>query len=182
MLSNILRRRKKNEGAEEKVAERTFQLLERLLAIVAKGDPPPDLPVRNHNERLGSGDRGLSVAALEGLSRFYAKHECELDFGNGPERVSGLDRKMEEVCREKGYGKGKVVEENDRYLPTVCNLTRHTGLSLAETLLIEAEKDANPETDGLVGTATSFFSYSASAGDETRALRTAMPLPLPANA
>ena len=52
-------------------AATTLWLLERLLHRRAA---LPPLPVRPHVRRRPSGERGLSLAALEGIGRFYARH------------------------------------------------------------------------------------------------------------
>ena len=73
----------------------------------------PSLPVRSHAERLSSGERGLSLAALRGLRAFFAAHDR-------------LDVTMENVCKEVGCE------------TSVCALTRSTGLSLAESVVVVA--------------------------------------------
>ena len=107
-------------------------LAARLLSAAAR----PALPVRAHAERLPSGERGLSLACLRGLRAFFDAH-------------GRLDVTMELVCKEAGCE------------TSVCALTRSTGLSLAESVVLAAA--AGPSTDGvraLVGRATTFFSYS----------------------
>ena len=111
-------------------ADRMVDLLVELHRRAEEGEPLPPLPVIPHEERLPSGERGLSVAALEGIRRFY-------------ERQSVLQKTMGDVCKEVGFG------------ASVCRLTRRTGLSLAETIALESGGDTE-----LVGPATSFFSYS----------------------
>ena len=92
----------------------------------------PPLPVRAHAERVPSGKRGLSLAALRALRDFYSAR-------------GALDKVMGDVCKEAGFE------------ASMCALTRSTGLSLAESLEICAgERDVG----GLVGRATTFFSYS----------------------
>ena len=94
----------------------------------------PALPVRTHAERLPSGDRGLSLAALRALRTFYRAH-------------GGLDKVMADVCKQADF------ETN------VCKLTRSTGLSLAESLALTAEA-RGADASALVSRATTFFSYS----------------------
>ena len=109
----------------------TLALLERLLQRRAALPPLPVLP---HDQRRPSGERGLSLAALDGIRRFYERH-------------GGLDKTMGDVCKEKGFEASVVA------------LTRGSGLSLAETLVLEGEA-AGVDTEGIVGPASDFFSYS----------------------
>ena len=91
-------------------------------------------PVQPHAARLSSGRRGLSVVAIRAIRVFYAAH-------------SGLEKFMGDVCKEAGFD------------ASVCALTRSTGLSLAESLVLVAQtSEADPA--GLIGEATCFFSYS----------------------
>ena len=113
---------------------KTVALLERLLAQSSRGDAPPPLPVRAHTARLSSGARGLSVGALRGVRTFYAAH-------------GGLEKQMDAVCKEECFA------------ASVCALTRRSGLSLAETLVLESAAADDGAAD-LVGEASSFFSYS----------------------
>jgi len=112
-------------------AATTLWLLERLLQRRAALPPLPVLP---HDRRRPSGERGLSLAALEGIGRFYARH-------------GGLAKVMGDVCKEEGFAASVVA------------LTRGSGLSLAETLELEGEA-AGVDTSGIVGPASDFFSYS----------------------
>ena len=109
----------------------TTMLLNRLLERRAALPPLPVLP---HAERLPSGERGLSLAALQGIRRFYDRH-------------GGLSKTMGDVCKEEGFAASVVA------------LTRGSGLSLAETLAIEGEA-AGVDVSGIVGRASDFFSYS----------------------
>ena len=126
--------------AEQLACKRTLAILESLLAQAkAELAKPPAatntrLPVISHDERAPSGERGLSLAALRAVRTFYAKH-------------GGLKKEMGSVCKQAGFN------------ASVCSLTHSTGLSLAETIELEAKKDGLP-SDGIVGRATSFFSYS----------------------
>ena len=91
-------------------------------------------PVQPHAARLSSGRRGLSVVAIRAIRVFYTAH-------------AGLEKFMGEVCKEAGFD------------ASVCALTRSTGLSLAESLVLAAQtSEADPA--GLIGEATCFFSYS----------------------
>ena len=119
------------ESTLTSAADVTKTLLERLLERRAA---LPRLPVLTHDKRRPSGERGLSLAALEGIRRFYADH-------------GGLSKTMGEVCKQEGFEASVVA------------LTRGSGLSLAETLAIEGEK-IGVDTSGIVGRASDFFSYS----------------------
>ena len=118
-------------AAPTDAAATTLWLLERLLERRA---PLPPLPVRPHDRRRPSGQRGLSLAALDGIGRFFARH-------------GGLEKVMGDVCKEEGFAASVVA------------LTRGSGLSLAETLELEGEA-AGVDTSGIVGPASDFFSYS----------------------
>ena len=91
-------------------------------------------PVHTHAERLSSGRRGLGLPTIRALRTFYAAH-------------GGLDRLMADVCKEAGYS------------ASVCALTRATGLSLAETIVLRAAERSIDATT-LIGLASTFFSYS----------------------
>ena len=102
-----------------------------LLEALQAAPERPDLPVKPHAARLPSGARGVSLAFLRAVRDYYAAR-------------GGLGQVMGDICK-----KGET---------SVCSLTRSTGLSLAESVVLAAEKggiDASP----LVGSATSFFSY-----------------------
>ena len=92
----------------------------------------PPLPVRTHADRLRSGARGLSLSSLRGIRAFYEEH-------------SGLDLVMGDVCKKSGFRE------------SVCAITRSTGLSLAESIVLGAN---GRDVSELIGPATSFFSYS----------------------
>ena len=109
------------------------ELALRLLEALAANKERAALPVRRHSERLGSGRRGLSRSAFRSLRAFF-------------DRFGALDKSMADVCKEPGFA------------ASVCELTKSTGLSLAESLVLAAG-----EGDGIedvVNRATSFFSYS----------------------
>ena len=107
-----------------------------LLAALLHASPAERLrtPVRSHAERLKSGERGLSLAGLRALRAFY-------------EERGALGKVMGDVCKEPGFD------------ASVCALTRSTGLSLAESLVLTAA-DQGVDAGALVGHATTFFSYS----------------------
>jgi hypothetical protein len=93
-----------------------------------------DVPVRPHARRLPSGRRGISRKMLRAIRRFF--------------RARGaLGMLMSDVCKEEGF------------VWSVCALTRSTGLSLVETLVLTAESRGEV-VDALIGLATTFFSYS----------------------
>ena len=110
----------------------TQALLERLYE--RRVASPPSLPVLPHERRTPSGARGLSLAALEGVRRFYEQHD-------------GLDLLMADVCKREGFE------------ASVVSLTRASGLSLAETLELEGVA-AGVSTADIIGLASDFFSYS----------------------
>ena len=110
-----------------------------LLAAIFAARPPGDAPslatpTRSHAERLSSGARGLSLVALQALRAFFA------DLGL-------LGKVMGDVCNEPGSA------------VSVCALTRSTGLSLAETLVLTAKRHG-VDAGALVGHATTYLSYS----------------------
>ena len=102
-----------------------------LLEALQVAPERPSLPVKPHADRLKSGARGVSLAFLRAVRDYYAARD-------------GLGQMMGDVCK-----KGES---------SVCTLSRSTGLSLAESVVLVADKrgkDAGP----LIGSATSFFSY-----------------------
>lgn len=118
-------------GQTTSKTERTRALLDGLLVQSQAGAPPP-LPVHTAAERLPSGARGLSLGALRGIRDFFDA------------QPGGLNRLMGAVCKESGFD------------ASICALTRWSGLSLAETLVLADGDDA---ADGLVGPVSSFLSY-----------------------
>jgi len=108
------------------------QFCKTLLDALHEDRAQPRLPVRTHAARLSSGDRGISLACVRALREWY--------------RARGaLDKVMGDVCKEEGFGASVVA------------ITRSTGLSLAESLVLTA---GEREMGALVCRATSFFSYS----------------------
>ena len=105
-----------------------------LLLRLKSESHPIDLPIKPHSERLGSGKRGLSLAFLLAFEDFVREN-------GGDPRAD-----MSQICK----GESNPV--------SVCFLTASTGLSLAESLahLLGGVK----ESPGLIGEATTFFSYS----------------------
>ncbi|KAL1503824.1 hypothetical protein AB1Y20_012291 [Prymnesium parvum] len=104
-----------------------------LQALRDKKEQPP-MPIRTHAERLPSGERGVSLEFLRALRTFYTE-------------LGAIDKQMEDVCMEKGSSS------------SACALTRSTGLSLAESVVLEAERRGQSALP-LVGHTTTFFSYS----------------------
>jgi len=96
-------------GAES----RALNLLHTLHAIARQSSTLPAVPVHTPEQRMPSSERGLSLSALRALRRFYAQQELE-----------GV------TLRELRWGGGSAHP---------CALTRHTGLSVAETLVLQAE-------------------------------------------
>ena len=114
-------------------AARTVRLLESLAAKKER----VKRPVLSNEERLRSGQRGMTRALLFGVKAFFEKHNA-------------LDKTMQDIVNER------------RFKFSACELTKSTGLSLTETLVREAYREAG-EGEGieeLVGEATCFFSYS----------------------
>ena len=109
-------------------------LMVNLLRALSEAPEMPPLPVRRHGERLSSGRRGLSLDFLRGVHTFYQAH-------------GALAKVMGDVCKEKGSS------------TSVCALTRCTGLSLAESVVLAAEA-RGVDITALVGEANTFFSYS----------------------
>ena len=107
------------------------ELTSRVLDSLAASSKRVSVPVLSQAERRGPGRRGLSRAALRGFRMFFERHNA-------------LDKAMAEVCN------GLAV--------SACELTKSTGLSLAETLVLVAGGGKGIEQ--VVGDATSFFSYS----------------------
>ena len=109
-----------------------FKLTVQLLDALAAKQERVALPVLKTSQRRRSGLRGLSRAALHGARDFYAKQ-------------GALDKVMQDIVNEPGFAF------------SACELTKSTGLSLAESLVLAAGEGDGIEA--LVGEATSFFSY-----------------------
>jgi len=114
-------------------AARTVRLLESLAA----NEERVERPVLSNEERRRSGQRGMTRAMLFGVKAFFKKHNA-------------LDKTMQDVVNQRGF----------KF--SACELTKSTGLSLAETLVREAYREAGEGAgiEELVGEATCFFSYS----------------------
>ena len=140
-----------------------------LVRVTKQGDERRGTAGRVCEERT-SEDRGPRVTLF--LVEFAQARTAERKGGDWyadfqlefvDETVSGWE--MGDVCK----GAGKPM--------TVCELTRSTGLSLAESVALVGARD-NVRTDDLVGRATTFFSYSwtgSTLGDVLAALRRALP-------
>ena len=85
------------------------EVLLALETLLLEASLPTPLPIKSHDRRLPSGERGVSLAFLAAISLFYERH-------------GGLSLTMGDVCK----GAGEHV--------TVCTLTLSTGLSLAESV------------------------------------------------
>eukprot|EP00964_Phaeocystis_antarctica_P107486 scaffold72196_cov59-Phaeocystis_antarctica.AAC.1 len=105
----------------------------RLLESLAAKEERVSRPTLSRSERRRSGQRGMSRALLFGVKAFYAQHNA-------------LDKSMQDIVNER------------LFLFSACELTKSTGLSLAETLALEVGEGEGIEE--LVGDATCFFSYS----------------------
>ena len=88
----------------------------RLLDSLAAKEERVTLPILKTSERRRSGLRGLSRSALHGLRTFYAK-------------CGALDKVMQAVVNEPGFAF------------SACEMTKSTGLSLAETLVLAAGEE-----------------------------------------
>ncbi len=125
----------------------------RLLDALAATEERVLLPVQSHAQRLGSAHRGYSRAAFRGLHAFYGKHGM-------------LDKVMADVCKaepaEQKASSSLSWSTSPRRpaAPTMsmCELTKSTGLSLAESLVLAA--DGAEIAAQMIGKATSFLSYS----------------------
>ena len=82
------------------------ELTLRLLDSFAAREERVALPILKHSERRGSGRRGLSGAALDGVRAFYAKQ-------------GALDKVMQDIVNEPGFAF------------SACELTKSTGLARA---------------------------------------------------
>jgi tetratricopeptide (TPR) repeat protein len=107
------------------------EMLEELYAAKAV-----DAPIQNHEERVESGRRGVSLLFLKAF----------MDFTE--EKGGDFNAEMEQICRRDFSGK-----------TSVCALTDCSGLSLVESCMYLMRKNPK-EYKGLFGTATTFFSYS----------------------
>lgn len=114
-----------------------FGLCQSLLDTLLENRATPALPVRDHAQRLPSGARGISLSCLRALRGWY--------------RAQGtVDRGMGDVGSEVGF------------VASIIELTRSTGLSLMESLVLAAGERRVKRRDvgALVGMATSFFCSS----------------------
>ena len=125
-----------NEGAgrephDDAAAE---EVLKALRTLAAQPPLPRELlPIRSHAERLPSaGERGVGASFLEAIRRFYD---------------SSLESTMEDICKS---------------VPTcVVALTLSTGLSVAESVALVAERDSLPLARAQVGRALTFSRNAA---------------------
>ena len=109
----------------------------RLLESLAAKEERVERPVLSNSKRRRSGQRGMTRAVLFGVKAFYAQR-------------GALDKTMQDIVSEHGFQF------------SACELTKSTGLSLAETLVREAYREAGEGAgiEELVDEATCFFSYS----------------------
>ena len=109
----------------------------RLLESLAAKEERVEQPVLSNSERRRSGQRGMTRALLFGVKAFFEQHNA-------------LDKAMQDIVNERGFPF------------SACELTKSTGLSLTETLVREAYREAGEGAgiEELVGEATCFFSYS----------------------
>ena len=113
---------------------RGVYILKELLHRRQSMKEPLRVPITPHDKRLKSGNRGVSEALITAFVDFLDLKGCEVD-------------DVGEIC------KGERVELN------VCHLTRSTGLSLAESVVVVAD-ELRLQSSDLVGTAQVFNSYS----------------------
>ena len=109
----------------------------RLLESLTTKEERVELPVLPNSKRRRSGQRGMTRALLFGVKAFFEQHNA-------------LDKTMQDIVNEPGFPF------------SACELTKSSGLSLTETLVRDAYREAD-EGEGieqLVGEATCFFSYS----------------------
>ena len=104
---------KRNLAVGTDALNRGTRLLAAVHASARSGEPMPIVPVVPHERRMGSAQRGLSIAALKALRRFYASH-------------GGGTRTVAEMISPGSGSEG------------VCSLSQSTGLSLVETLALAA--------------------------------------------
>lgn len=127
-------------------------LATRLLeGLRAAGDPslhtyekPVSMPVTPHTHRVPAARRGVSLAFLRAVCRFFAKH-------------GGVTGELAHTC---GGGFCDARGTTSSLRVTLSTLTAHTGLSLVESCMQHAARlglDASP----LFGRATTFISYTA---------------------
>ena len=125
----------------------------RLLDGLAAREEHVSLPVQSHAQRLGSAQRGWSRAAFRGLRAFYSKHGM-------------LDKLMADLCKQEAAeheASSRLSWSTSPRRPpapvmSMCQLTKSTGLSLAESLVLAA--DGTEIATQVIGKATSFLSYS----------------------
>ena len=95
----------------------------RLLESLAAKEERIDRPVLSNSERWRSGQRGMTRALLFGVKAFFEQHNA-------------LDKTMQDIVNEPGFPF------------SACELTKSTGLSLTETLVREAYREAG-EGEGI---------------------------------
>ena len=89
----------------------------RLLESLAAKEERVKRPVLPNSKRRRSGQRGMTRALLFGAKAFYAQR-------------GALDKTMQDIVNEPGFPF------------SACELTKSTGLSLTETLVREAYREA----------------------------------------
>ena len=103
-----------SSGVATSAEHRALRLLNKLHGVSRSGVALPDVPVLPHDRRKPSAERGLSRAALRALRTWAVAHECG-------------QRSLGDLCFGEGSG-------------SLCAITRHTGLSLVETLALLADE------------------------------------------
>ena len=103
------------------------------LILRATTQPACKQPVRTHAERVVGSQRGIGLATLETMLEIFTR-----------------EMMLSVPTSEASRGEHRI---------TACNMTLHTGLSVAESLLLIAE-ETGVSCDGIVGTANAYMCYS----------------------
>lgn len=111
-----------------------LRLLEQLHAKATTTEAAT-MPIRPDSRRLPAVERGVSLAFVHSLCRFYASH--------GTTHVG-----VEAVCSREGFAL------------SLSELTAHTGLSLVESLLLLAQKEGK-DASCLFGRVTTHVAYAS---------------------
>ena len=99
----------------------------------AHTNPKATQPILTHDERVRGSERGIGLPLLEVI------HACY-------DRMGMLDVRLSEASRGEISG-------------SACRLTQHTGLSIAESWQLIAQREGVSQ-DGLLGTANLYMCYA----------------------
>ena len=106
-----------------------------LLATLHRDTSCPELPIKAHDDRLGSGRRGVSLDFLRGVRAFFGEHvACSTTRWSSPARRRAARR--------------------------ACAPSPVVGWPLARRELRDHVRAAEADVSLFVGAATTFFSYS----------------------